>query len=90
MPVAPIDVHALIRNTPFLPPAFELVPRLLVLLDDPYANADDLAEVIRIDPGLTVDLLRIANSAYLAAASEPNPWLKRFFASEPARSTAQF
>ena len=66
MPAAPIDVLALVRDTPFLPPAFELVPRLLILLDDPHANSDDLADVIRIDPGLTVDLLQIANSAYLA------------------------
>lgn len=61
-----IDVAALIHDTPFFPPAFELVPRLLILLDDPHANSDDLAEIIRIDPGLTVDLLQIANSAYLA------------------------
>lgn len=66
MPVTPIDVPALVEKTAFLPPAFELVPRLLVLLDDPDASSEDLAEVIRIDPGLTVDLLHIANSAYLA------------------------
>src|SRR4051812_38552686 len=37
----------------FLPPSFELVPRLLLLLDDPEVSGDDLADVIRVDPGLT-------------------------------------
>jgi putative nucleotidyltransferase with HDIG domain len=55
------EQHA--RNTDFLPPAFELIPRLLVLLDDPDVNSDRLAEVIHVDAGLTTDVLRVANTA---------------------------
>lgn len=53
-------------QTPFLPPAFEIIPRLLLLLDDPDVNSEELADVIRVDPGLTADLLQTANSAYAA------------------------
>lgn len=47
----------------FLPPSFQLLPRLLLLLDDVEAGADTLAQVIRVDPGLTADILRVCNSA---------------------------
>lgn len=43
-----------------LPPS---VTRLLSLTNDPNSTADDLAQVIRYDPVLTLDLLRRANSA---------------------------
>lgn len=46
----------------FLPASFELVPRLLLLLDDPTANCEKLADIIRVDPNLTANIFRIANS----------------------------
>ncbi len=60
------EQHA--RNTDFLPPAFELIPRLLVLLDDPESNSDMLADIIRGDAGLTTNILRAANTSALAGA----------------------
>lgn len=60
------EQHA--RNTDFLPPAFELIPRLLVLLDDAETNSDTLAEIIRADAGLTTDILRAANSSIHAGS----------------------
>jgi putative nucleotidyltransferase with HDIG domain len=50
-------------NTDFLPPAFELIPKLLALLDDPETNSDTLADIIRADAGLTTDVLHAANKA---------------------------
>lgn len=55
-----------IAETQFLPAAFELVPRLLALTADPEANSEQIAEVIRLDPGLTADVLRVCNSARYA------------------------
>jgi len=52
----------------FLPPSFDIIPKLLLLLDDPEAHGESLAELIRLDPGLTSDILRVANSAAYASA----------------------
>jgi putative nucleotidyltransferase with HDIG domain len=57
------EIDEFIANADFLPPAFQLLPRLLLLLDDVEANADALADLIRVDPGLTADILRVCNSA---------------------------
>ena len=57
-----------ISSSDFLPPAFQLLPRLLLLLDDLESNSDALADLIRVDPGLTADILRVCNSAAYAPA----------------------
>lgn len=58
------DLPRLIRETEFLPPGFQIVPKLLLLLDDPESNSEELAELIRVDPGLTTEVLRVCNSAF--------------------------
>jgi len=52
----------------FLPPALDIVPQLLVFLGDEEKNGELLAELIRVDPGLTANVLRVANSAAFAGA----------------------
>jgi putative nucleotidyltransferase with HDIG domain len=64
---SPLDGEAIARRTHCLPPAFELIPRLLVLLDDPDVNAEKIADVIRLDAGLTANVLQLANSVSFAA-----------------------
>jgi putative nucleotidyltransferase with HDIG domain len=59
----PFDLEALVKRTDFLPASFEMIPRLLLLLDNPDVNCEDLSEIIRIDAGLTTDVLRMSNSA---------------------------
>jgi putative nucleotidyltransferase with HDIG domain len=49
-----------VRNLPTLP---VVAGRLLTLLQDPTVNAARLEEVIRPDPALTANLLRLANAA---------------------------
>ena len=63
----PLPLDSLIDDLSFFPPAFELIPRLLLLLDDPESNCEDLADVIRIDPGLT-NVLRISHSVSYGGA----------------------
>jgi putative nucleotidyltransferase with HDIG domain len=63
------DISQLILGTQFLPPAFQIVPRLLLLLDDSEeANSEKVAELIRVDPGLTADVLRVCNSAHFSGS----------------------
>lgn len=57
------DLNQFIQTADFLPPAFQLLPRLLLLLDDPEVNSEGLADIIRVDPGLSADVLRVSNSA---------------------------
>ena len=52
-----------ISGVDFLPPSFHLLPRLLLLLEDVESNADALADLIRVDPGLTANILRVCRSA---------------------------
>jgi putative nucleotidyltransferase with HDIG domain len=66
----PLPVDSLIAELRHLPATFELVPRLLSLLDDPHADCDAMAEIIRIDPGLSANVFRIANSATWGAADK--------------------
>ena len=63
------DIGQLISNTHFLPPAFQIVPRLLLLLDNSEdGNSEDVADLIRVDPGLTADVLRVCNSAHFSGS----------------------
>src|SRR4051794_35345718 len=48
-----------------LPPSFEMIPRLLLLLDDENTDSEALATTIRVAPGLTADILHVSNTAAL-------------------------
>ncbi len=51
-----------------LPCAPALLPRLILALDSPDTTADDIADLITVDPGLAASTLRLANSAYFGAS----------------------
>jgi putative nucleotidyltransferase with HDIG domain len=61
-------INGFIATADFLPPSFHLLPKLLLLLDDIESSADSLADLIRVDPGLTADILRVCNSAAYASS----------------------
>lgn len=50
-----------------LPCSPALLPRLILALDSPNTTADDIADLITVDPGLAASTLRLANSAYFGA-----------------------
>lgn len=52
-----------LAEVPFFPPAIQVVPRLLPMLGNDQYPTDALAEVVRVDTGLTADILRVCNSA---------------------------
>lgn len=47
-----------------LPSLPAVVPRLLEILNKPDSNAQDVSEVLRMDPGLTAKVFKLINSAY--------------------------
>lgn len=54
-----------------LPCSPALLPRLIAALQDQSSGADEIGEIIRMDPALAASTLRVANSAYFATGSEP-------------------
>ncbi|MHB8079295.1 MAG: HDOD domain-containing protein [Candidatus Krumholzibacteriia bacterium] len=61
------EIFAKVLTLPTLPVS---VARLAALMDDPRAGALDFEAVIRPDPALTANLLRLANSAYFGLSRE--------------------
>lgn len=46
-----------------LPPSLGVLGRLQALLDDPGTDLEDIVELVRIDPALTFQVIKLANSA---------------------------
>lgn len=63
-----LELDLLFAGAASLRGALELVPRLLMLLENPDAGCEDLAEVIRADADLAESLVKISNSIAYAGA----------------------
>ncbi len=59
------EILAQIKNVPSLP---QVVVKLRKYLNDPEVSFGQLAKVIEFDPGLTANVLQLANSAYFGWA----------------------
>ena len=60
-------IEEYIAHADFLPPSFQLLPRLLKLLNEVDASADTLTELVQMDAGLSANILRACNSAAYGA-----------------------
>ena len=56
-----LNILAKVKSFPSMP---EAAAKLLKLLDNPDATAAQIGQILRYDPGLTANLLRLTNSAY--------------------------
>ncbi len=64
----PLDeISTRIKSFPGMPGA---AVKLLALMDDPDVNVQEIEAILRLDPGLTANLLRLANSAYFGIPSK--------------------
>jgi putative nucleotidyltransferase with HDIG domain len=61
-------VVAMLGDRKMLGPTFELIPRLLMMLNDTDANCEQIADLIRVDAALTAEVLRTANVAAYGGA----------------------
>jgi putative nucleotidyltransferase with HDIG domain len=57
------EILAMIPSIPALPTA---AAKVLSLLQDPHSGISDIMQAVEYDPGLTSNVLRLANSAYFA------------------------
>jgi putative nucleotidyltransferase with HDIG domain len=58
-----LDVTQLVAEVDRLPELPQAVVEVIRALEDPDVDADDLANIIRLDPNLTAQMLRLSNSA---------------------------
>lgn len=60
-----LPLEAILARVPGMPPATHLLPKLLMVLRDADTDIDHIVELLAFDPGLTVKLIRLCNSAAL-------------------------
>jgi len=61
------DIISRIDAFPNIPSA---AAKILSLLDDPDTSAEQIGEILRYDPGLTANLLKLTNSSYFGLPSK--------------------
>ena len=61
------EIASLLKAFPSMPGA---AVKLLALIDDPDVSAAQIEEILRHDPGLTANVLKLANSAYFGIPSK--------------------
>ena len=67
-----ISMKDILKQIEFLPVFNQTAQKALQLLLQYDTNNKDIAEVIKYDPGLTANVLKLANSAYFAHTKEIN------------------
>lgn len=60
-------IKQLISSVEILPPAPNLLSKLLVAINDIDVNFDEIVNLIEVDPSLTAKLLQICNSAFFGS-----------------------
>ena len=61
------NIVSLLKEFPSMPCA---ASALLSIIDDPKVAASQIEDVLRYDPGLTANILKLANSAYFGLSNE--------------------
>lgn len=64
-----MNLNEIVKSIEKLPATPQVLPRLLTVLRDPEASADEIVEIIRLDPTLAAQLLKVAGSGYYAVPS---------------------
>ncbi len=64
-----MTLDELIQNTTALPPAPEVLPRLVSIMKDPDADSADIVSVISKDPAIVTGVLKVSNSGAYAPPS---------------------
>jgi len=62
-----LNIIAKVESFPSLPGA---TTKMLSLLDDPNTAVAEIEEILRMDPGLTANVLKLSNSAYFGFPSQ--------------------
>lgn len=63
-------IRSVLNRIEHIAPLPGTVERVVSMLDNPEVKLDEVAEVLRLDPGLTSTLLRVSNSAFYGLRSK--------------------
>lgn len=63
-------IPQVLKSLKSLPPFPLVAQRVLVLLNQPEVSIQELVEIVRFDPAITANILRISNSAYFGLRRE--------------------
>lgn len=63
-------IPQILRSLKHLPPFPVVAQRALTLVNQPEISIEELVEVVKFDPGITANILRISNSAYFGLRRE--------------------
>jgi putative nucleotidyltransferase with HDIG domain len=63
------SIDAFLDGVKDLPPAPRILPELMLLLNQPDIDSSRVVNLLSTDPGLTTDVLRLCNSAFLGGSS---------------------
>lgn len=64
-----MKISTLIQDISQLPPTPQILPKLQELLADPDSSLTDVTKLIRLDPALTAQIIKISNSVYYGGAT---------------------
>lgn len=59
-----LSIQSVIKEIDQLKPVSDVAGKVMALLDDPDSAMSDLSDIIRHEPALTANVLKLANSAY--------------------------
>ncbi|MDQ8201587.1 HDOD domain-containing protein [Pelagicoccus sp. SDUM812003] len=64
-----MTVEDLIKNTETLPPAPEVLPKLVKIMNDPDTDSSDIVQLIATDSAITAGVLKLSNSGAYSPAT---------------------
>lgn len=68
-PNSPLSPDDIVRAVRHLPSAPRVLPRLKRLLTDNNSGIDEIVALIRLDPGMAAQVVRVGNSAYYSSGA---------------------
>ena len=67
-----VTIASIVEEIDHLNPVSDVAGKVMTLLDDPDCGMSDLSDIIRHEPALTANLLKLANSAYFGLPGKIN------------------
>jgi len=64
-----MTINELIDNIDTLPPAPEVLPKLVKIMQDPDTDSNDVVQLIQTDPSIVVGVLKLSNSGAYSPSS---------------------